>query len=47
MTHKVTVKPANAISDGIFYSIYEDRLRDTMTAIGLETEQRYSQISKD
>lgn len=47
LTHKVTVKPANAISDGLFYSIYEDRLRETMTAIGLETEQRYSRISQE
>ena len=40
ITHKVTVKPAKAPSDGIFYSIYEDRLQETLKAIKQEVEKR-------
>jgi ribosome-associated toxin RatA of RatAB toxin-antitoxin module len=40
VTHKVMVEPAKAPSDGIFYSIYEDRLQETLKAIKAETERR-------
>jgi ribosome-associated toxin RatA of RatAB toxin-antitoxin module len=40
VTHKVMVEPAKAPSDGIFYSIYEDRLQETLKAIKTETERR-------
>lgn len=40
VTHKVMVEPAKAPSDGIFFSIYEDRLQDTLKAIKVETEKR-------
>ena len=40
ITHRVKVKPAKAPSDGIFYSIYEDRLQETLKAIGQEVEKR-------
>lgn len=40
ITHKVRVKPAKAPSDGIFYSIYEDRLQETLKAIKDEVEKR-------
>lgn len=40
ITHKVVVEAAKAPSDGIFYSIYEDRLQETLKAIKKETERR-------
>ena len=40
VTHKVVVEPAKAPSDSIFFSIYEDRLQDTLKAIKEETERR-------
>lgn len=40
ITHKVMVEPAKAPSDGIFFSIYEDRLQETLKAIKAETERR-------
>ncbi|MEN9567663.1 MAG: hypothetical protein RLZZ69_2859 [Cyanobacteriota bacterium] len=40
ITHKVVVEPAKAPSDGIFYSIYEDRLQETLKAIKKEAERR-------
>lgn len=40
VTHQVIVEPAKAPSDGIFFSIYEDRLQDTLKAIKVETEKR-------
>ena len=40
VTHKVNVEPAKAPSDGIFFSIYEDRLQETLKAIQAETEKR-------
>ncbi|NJK57529.1 MAG: cyclase/dehydrase [Pleurocapsa sp. SU_5_0] len=40
VTHKVVVEPAKAPSDSIFYSIYEDRLQETLKAIKKETERR-------
>ena len=40
VTHQVMVEPAKAPSDGIFFSIYEDRLQDTLRAIKTETERR-------
>lgn len=43
ITHKVMVKPAKAPSDGIFYSIYEDRLQETLKAIKQEVEKRASE----
>ena len=42
ITHKVTVEPAQAPSDGIFFSIYEDRLQETLKAIQQEMEKRFS-----
>lgn len=42
ITHRVTVEPAEAPSDGIFFSIYEDRLQKTLKAIQQETEKRSS-----
>ena len=40
LTHKVMVEPAQAPSNGIFFSIYEDRLQKTLEAIKTETERR-------
>ena len=40
ITHKVTVEPAQAPSDSIFFSIYEDRLQETLLAIKQEAEKR-------
>ena len=40
ITHKVRVEPAAALSDGIFFSIYEDRLQETLKAIKQEVEKR-------
>jgi ribosome-associated toxin RatA of RatAB toxin-antitoxin module len=40
ITHKVVVEPAKAPSDSIFFSIYEDRLQETLKAIKKETERR-------
>ncbi|MEL6928839.1 MAG: SRPBCC family protein [Cyanobacteria bacterium J06600_6] len=40
VTHKVMVEPAKAPSEGIFFSIYENRLQDTLKAIKTETERR-------
>ena len=40
LTHKVMVEPAKAPSDSIFYSIYEDRLEETLLAIKQEAEKR-------
>ena len=40
VTHKVMVEPAKAPSDGIFFSIYEDSLQETLKAIKAETERR-------
>ena len=40
ITHKVRVEPAAALSDGIFFSIYEDRLQETLKAIQKEVEKR-------
>ncbi|MEO1670933.1 MAG: SRPBCC family protein [Cyanobacteria bacterium J06631_2] len=41
LTHKVMVEPADAPSNGIFFSIYEDRLQETLEAIRIETERRF------
>ena len=40
MTHKVTVEPAKAPSDSIFFDIYESSLKETIAAIKTETEKR-------
>lgn len=40
ITHKVMVEPAQAPSDGIFFSIYEDSLQETLKAIKREIEKR-------
>lgn len=40
MTHRVTVEPAKAPSDSIFFNIYESRLKETIAAIKQETERR-------
>ncbi len=40
ITHTVTVEPAKAPSDSIFFNIYEDRLAETLRAIKQETEKR-------
>ena len=40
VTHKVMVEPAKAPSDSIFFSIYEDRLQETLKAIKTEAERR-------
>ena len=40
MTHQVTVEPAKAPSDGVFFNIYESRLKETIAAIKQETEKR-------
>ena len=40
ITHKVRVKPAEAPSDGIFFGIYENRLKETLKAIQQEIEKR-------
>jgi ribosome-associated toxin RatA of RatAB toxin-antitoxin module len=40
LTHQVVVEPAKAPSDSIFFSIYEDRLEETLMAIKQETEKR-------
>ena len=40
ITHQVKVEPAEAPSDGIFFSIYEDRLQETLKAIKQEVEKR-------
>lgn len=40
ITHKVLVEPAEAPSDGIFFSIYEDSLQETLKAIKQEIEKR-------
>ncbi|MEL6494570.1 MAG: SRPBCC family protein [Cyanobacteria bacterium J06623_7] len=40
VTHKVSVEPAKAPSDSIFFSIYEDRLQETLEALKTETERR-------
>ena len=42
MTHRVTVEPAKAPSDNIFFNIYESRLKETIAAIKQETEKRSS-----
>ena len=42
ITHKVKVEPAEVLSDGIFFSIYEDRLQETLKAIQQEVEKRSS-----
>ena len=42
ITHKVKVEPAEALGDGIFFSIYEDRLQETLKAIQQEVEKRSS-----
>ena len=47
LTHKVTVEPAKSLSDDIFFGIYEDRLKETVVAMGQETEKRFEQISKE
>lgn len=43
LTYKVVVEPAKAPNDGIFFSIYEDRLQKTLKAIKEETERRATQ----
>ena len=40
VTYRVKVEPATAPSNGIFFSIYEDRLQDTLKAIKEEAERR-------
>ena len=40
ITHKVVVEPAEAPSDGIFFSIYEDSLQETLKAIKQEIKKR-------
>ena len=47
ITHKVTVEPAEAPSDAIFFSIYEDRLQETLLAIKQETERRSGNLAED
>lgn len=47
ITHKVTVEPAEAPSDSIFFSIYEDRLQETLLAIKQETEKRAGNLAED
>ena len=47
ITHQVTVEPAEAPSDGIFFNIYEDRLRETLLAIKQETERRSGNLAED
>ena len=43
IAHQVRVEPANALSDGIFFDIYESRLEETLMAIKQEIEKRSSQ----
>ena len=43
ITHRVTVEPAKALSDGIFFNIYESRLQETLMAIKQEIEKRSNQ----
>lgn len=43
ITHQVMVEPAKTPSDGIFFSIYEDRLQETLKAIKQEVEKRAKQ----
>ncbi|MEL7077949.1 MAG: SRPBCC family protein [Cyanobacteria bacterium J06648_1] len=45
LTHKVMVEPANAPSNGIFFSIYEDRLQETLEAIKTEAERRSTVVN--
>ncbi len=40
ITHKVSVEPEGSPSDSIFFSIYEDRLQETLEAIKQEVEKR-------
>ncbi len=40
ITHKVSVEPGESPSDSIFFSIYEDRLQETLEAIKEEVEKR-------
>ena len=47
VTHKVTVEPAEAPSDGIFFSIYEDRLQETLLAIKQEAEKRAGNLAEE
>lgn len=47
ITHKVTVEPAEAPSDSIFFSIYEDRLQETLLAIKQEAEKRAGNLTED
>ena len=47
ITHKVTVEPAEAPSDSIFFSIYEDRLQETLLAIKQEAEKRAGNLAED
>lgn len=43
ITHKVKVEPVEALGEGIFFSIYEDRLQETLKAIKQEVEKRSNQ----
>ena len=43
IAHQVRVEPAEVLSDGIFYNIYEDRLEETLMAIKQEIEKRSNQ----
>lgn len=44
MTHRVTVEPAKAPSDSIFFNIYESRLKETIAAIKQEAEKRSNNV---
>ncbi len=46
ITHQVSVEPASAPTDGIFYSIYENSLEKTLAAIKKEVEKRSIQAQK-
>ena len=46
ITHRVTVEPASAPTDGIFYNIYENSLEKTLAAIKEEVEKRSTQAQQ-
>ncbi len=46
ITHRVTVEPASAPTDGIFYNIYENSLEKTLAAIKEEAEKRSTQAQQ-
>ncbi|MGF1479091.1 MAG: SRPBCC family protein [Cyanophyceae cyanobacterium] len=45
ITHRVTVEPGSTPSFGLFFSIYEDTLADTLAALKQEIELRFDSLS--